>query len=232
MALACRFRVALASNAPLQIGSPEIQLGLLPAWGAITRLPRLLAPRDALNLLLTGNPIGFLQAKSQGLVDRLFSQDEQARIAETLARGQPRARRMPRPGAKSSSSRGPRRTTSRPTSRGSARDHGDHPDRSRRGGRPPPTPRSSGAGSWHSSLHATGHHRFLQSPPSLILTRGRILRARASCRQVNDPGGGTSRVDDDPRQVEPAATSVEHSAISGGDDVCEGLTPSLGCPPG
>jgi 3-hydroxyacyl-CoA dehydrogenase/enoyl-CoA hydratase/3-hydroxybutyryl-CoA epimerase len=86
LALACRFRVALASNVPLQIGSPEIQLGLLPAWGAITRLARLLAPRDVLNLLLTGNPIGFLQAKSQGLVDRLVSQDEATRITETLAR--------------------------------------------------------------------------------------------------------------------------------------------------
>jgi enoyl-CoA hydratase/carnithine racemase len=86
LALACRFRVALASNVPLQIGSPEIQLGLLPAWGAITRLPRLLAPRDALNLLITGNPIGFLQAKSQGLVNRLVSQDEAARITETLSR--------------------------------------------------------------------------------------------------------------------------------------------------
>ncbi len=46
LALACRFRVALASNVPLQIGSPEIQLGLLPAWGAITRLaPAAGAPR-------------------------------------------------------------------------------------------------------------------------------------------------------------------------------------------
>ena len=94
LALACRFRVALASNVPLQLGCPEVQLGLIPAWGAIVRLPRLLAPRDALNLLLTGNPIGFLQAKSQGLVDRLVSQDEQDRIAETL---EPRAaaRRVP-----------------------------------------------------------------------------------------------------------------------------------------
>ena len=91
LALACRFRVALASNVPLQLGCPEVQLGLIPAWGAIARLPRLLAPRDALNLLLTGNPIGFLQAKSQGLVDRLVSQDEQARIAEMLdPRSRPR----------------------------------------------------------------------------------------------------------------------------------------------
>ncbi len=84
LALACRCRAALASSVPLQIGSPEVRLGLVPAWGAIVKLARLLAPRDALNLLLTGNPIGFLQAKSQGLVDRLVSQDEQDRMAETL----------------------------------------------------------------------------------------------------------------------------------------------------
>jgi enoyl-CoA hydratase/carnithine racemase len=91
LALACRGRAALASSVALQIGCPEVQLGLVPAWGAMVRLARLLAPRDALNLLLTGNPIGFLQAKSQGLVDRLVSQDEQDRIAETL-------QREPRPG--------------------------------------------------------------------------------------------------------------------------------------
>ena len=84
LALACRNRAALASVAALQIGSPEVQLGLIPAWGAMVRLARLIAPRDALSLVLTGNPIGFLQAKSQGLVDRLVSQEEQDRIAETL----------------------------------------------------------------------------------------------------------------------------------------------------
>lgn len=84
LALACRFRVALASNIPLQLGCPEVRIGLLPAWGAISRLPRLLAPRDALNLLLHGNPIGFLHAKSQGLVDRLITSDEHERIGELM----------------------------------------------------------------------------------------------------------------------------------------------------
>jgi enoyl-CoA hydratase/carnithine racemase len=86
LALACRFRVALASSIPLQLGCPEVQLGLIPAWGAIARLPRLLAPKDALNLLLNGNPIGFLHAKSQGLVDRLVAQDEHERIWEMMSR--------------------------------------------------------------------------------------------------------------------------------------------------
>ena len=92
LALACRSRAALASSVTLQMGSPEVQIGLVPAWRAMVRLARLIAPRDALNLLLTGNPIGFLQAKSQGLVDRLVSQDEQDRIADTLER-EPRADR-------------------------------------------------------------------------------------------------------------------------------------------
>jgi 3-hydroxyacyl-CoA dehydrogenase/enoyl-CoA hydratase/3-hydroxybutyryl-CoA epimerase len=89
LALACRFRVALASNVALQLGCPEVQHGLIPAWGSIERLPRLLAPRDALNLLLMGNPIGFLHAKSQGLVNRLVAQDEHDRVAEVLQREPP-----------------------------------------------------------------------------------------------------------------------------------------------
>jgi 3-hydroxyacyl-CoA dehydrogenase/enoyl-CoA hydratase/3-hydroxybutyryl-CoA epimerase len=92
LALSCRNRVALASSVTLQMGCPEMQLGLVPAWGAMVRMARLLAPRDALNLLLTGNPIGFLQAKSQGLVDRLVTEHEQERIVETLQR-EPRPER-------------------------------------------------------------------------------------------------------------------------------------------
>lgn len=86
LALACRARVALASHVSLQVGSPEVQLGLIPAWGALVRLPRLMAPPDALDLLLSGNPLGFLQARSQGLVTRLVSQEEPERITELLDR--------------------------------------------------------------------------------------------------------------------------------------------------
>jgi enoyl-CoA hydratase/carnithine racemase len=71
LALACRRRAALASSAPIQIGTPEVQLGLMPAWGAITRLPRLIGPDDGLDLLITGRSIGFLLARSLGIVDRL-----------------------------------------------------------------------------------------------------------------------------------------------------------------
>ena len=78
LALACRRRVALASAAPLQAGLPEIHLGLVPAWGGITRLPRIIHRREALDLLLTGRSIGYLGARSLGLVDRLASDADPA----------------------------------------------------------------------------------------------------------------------------------------------------------
>jgi 3-hydroxyacyl-CoA dehydrogenase/enoyl-CoA hydratase/3-hydroxybutyryl-CoA epimerase len=71
MALACRRRVALASAEPLQVGLPEVHFGLVPAWGGISRLPRLIEPDDALDLLVSGRSIGYLRARSLGLVDRL-----------------------------------------------------------------------------------------------------------------------------------------------------------------
>ncbi|WP_165253172.1 enoyl-CoA hydratase-related protein [Paludisphaera soli] len=92
LALACRHRAALASSAPLLLGTPECRLGLIPGWGAIEHLPRLLAPRDALDLLLFGNPIGFLQARSQGVVSKLISADEPERLIETLSAEAPAER--------------------------------------------------------------------------------------------------------------------------------------------
>ncbi|OJW25847.1 MAG: hypothetical protein BGO49_22380 [Planctomycetales bacterium 71-10] len=92
LALACRHRIALASSVPLQLGTPEARLGLIPGLGAIEHLPRLIAPKDALDLLLYGNPIGFLQARSQGVVGRLVSADEPHRLVETLAAEAPAER--------------------------------------------------------------------------------------------------------------------------------------------
>jgi len=74
LALACRRRVALASDEPLQIGTPEVDLGLIPGWGAIDRLPRLMGPDDGLDLLISGRLIGYLLARSHGLVDRLAAE--------------------------------------------------------------------------------------------------------------------------------------------------------------
>ena len=84
LAMACRRRVALASAVALQVGLPEVHLGLVPAWGGITGLPRLIDPDDALDLLLSGRSIGFLRARSLGLVDRLAAEGDPAESLETL----------------------------------------------------------------------------------------------------------------------------------------------------
>ncbi len=99
LALACRRRVAIASAAPLQAGLPEIHLGLVPAWGGITRLPRTIDREEALDLLLTGRSIGYLRARSLGLV-------RPARL-----RGQPGG--PPRSGPAAARRRGPARLRSR-----------------------------------------------------------------------------------------------------------------------
>jgi enoyl-CoA hydratase/carnithine racemase len=74
LALACRRRAALASAAPLQIALPEVHFGLIPAWGAISRIPHLIGPEEGLDLLITGRSIGYLLARSLGIVDRLASE--------------------------------------------------------------------------------------------------------------------------------------------------------------
>ncbi len=68
LSLACRHRVA--SDAPsTRIGLPEVQLGILPAWGGTTRLPRLVGLQAALPILLTGEPVSVSKARRIGLVD-------------------------------------------------------------------------------------------------------------------------------------------------------------------
>ena len=71
LALACRFRVASDSRST-QIGLPEVQLGILPAWGGTTRLPRLIGLRAALDMLLTGSTVSAGKARRTGFVSEVF----------------------------------------------------------------------------------------------------------------------------------------------------------------
>ena len=71
LALACRYRVASDAEAT-QMGLPEVQLGILPAWGGTTRLPRLLGLQSALDLLLTGRRWDSGRARRRGLVEAVL----------------------------------------------------------------------------------------------------------------------------------------------------------------
>lgn len=89
LSLACRFRVA--SDSPkTKIGLPEVQLGILPAWGGTTRLPRLIGVQAALDMLLTGKQLDAKRALRRGLVDaivptELFQAKVEAFVRDRLA---------------------------------------------------------------------------------------------------------------------------------------------------
>jgi 3-hydroxyacyl-CoA dehydrogenase/enoyl-CoA hydratase/3-hydroxybutyryl-CoA epimerase len=72
LALACRYRIALA-DAKLQLGLPEVQLGIHPGFGGTVRSVRLLGVRAAMSLMLTGRSVRGEEALRIGLVDRLVA---------------------------------------------------------------------------------------------------------------------------------------------------------------
>lgn len=84
-ALACDFLVA-SDEESTRLGFPEVQLGIIPAWGGTQRLPRRVGLKDALGLILTGRRIGARAALRMGLVDRVVARSQLCQTAEDLAR--------------------------------------------------------------------------------------------------------------------------------------------------
>lgn len=68
LALACDFRVAVASPAT-RLGFPEVKLGLLPGWGGTVRLPRLIGPGPAIEWIVSGETTTAEAAVAAGVVD-------------------------------------------------------------------------------------------------------------------------------------------------------------------
>lgn len=84
-ALACDFRIASLSE-QTQIGMPESKLGLIPGWGGTVRLRETVGSTKALEMLLTGESIGALEAHSIGLVDTLCNDNHhEDRVTEFIA---------------------------------------------------------------------------------------------------------------------------------------------------
>jgi 3-hydroxyacyl-CoA dehydrogenase/enoyl-CoA hydratase/3-hydroxybutyryl-CoA epimerase len=75
IALACDWRVATDDPAT-RIGLPETTLGLIPAWGGCTRLPRLIGAEKAAEVILKGKLYSAQEAKQLGLVDEVVSREQ------------------------------------------------------------------------------------------------------------------------------------------------------------
>src|SRR5438876_3511390 len=101
VALACDYRVA-SDDPATRIGLPETSLGLLPAWGGCTRLPRLIGVAKAAEVILKGKLYSAQEALKVGLVDDIALQDQLLDLARKKLSGgkrpSPGASRPPLPG--------------------------------------------------------------------------------------------------------------------------------------
>lgn len=94
LALACRYRITV-DEPTTRLALPEVMLGIVPGWGGMLRLPRVVGPAAALDMMLTGKQIDAKRAKKMGLADECVPprvMDDAARML--LASGRP-TRRLP-----------------------------------------------------------------------------------------------------------------------------------------
>lgn len=68
IAISCDYRV-MSDSPKAVIGLPETKLGIYPAWGGTTKLPRLIGLPAALDIILNGKTMDGKRAKRIGLVD-------------------------------------------------------------------------------------------------------------------------------------------------------------------
>ncbi len=72
MAISCDWRV-MSDSPKATIGLPETKLGIFPAWGGVTKMPRLIGLPAALDMILAGKTVDGKRAKRMGLVDEVVA---------------------------------------------------------------------------------------------------------------------------------------------------------------
>ena len=92
LALACHMRLASEN---MVMGLPEVKLGIIPGYGGTQRLPRLVGPGRALELILSARNVKAEEAERIGLVNRIVPQaellDEAIKLAQTILKNGPLA---------------------------------------------------------------------------------------------------------------------------------------------
>jgi 3-hydroxyacyl-CoA dehydrogenase len=92
-ALACHYRVAVPSA---KIGLPEVQIGILPGAGGTQRLPRLIGPKAALELITSGRHVPAEEAHGLGIIDEIVPEAQLKEAAIAFARRVADQRPLPR----------------------------------------------------------------------------------------------------------------------------------------
>ena len=73
IAMACHYRIAAQG---VQIGQPEVKIGLFPGAGGTQRLARLIGFPEALQMIATGNPISAEEGMKKGALDEVVPADQ------------------------------------------------------------------------------------------------------------------------------------------------------------
>lgn len=82
LAMACDIRLA---SSKAKFGQPEVGLGITPGFAGTQRLPRLVGPATAKELIFTGKLIGADEALRIGLVNHIYEPEELLPAAKKLA---------------------------------------------------------------------------------------------------------------------------------------------------
>ncbi len=89
LVLASHYRI-VADNPKLQLGVPEVQVGLLPGAGGTQRLPRLAGLQNAAMLATQGRPIDPNTAKAQGIIQEVAPVGELVAKAKEWVKANPK----------------------------------------------------------------------------------------------------------------------------------------------
>ncbi len=77
-AMGCHYRIAARGA---KVGLPEVLIGILPGGGGTQRLPRLVGPRLALDMIVSGRHVPAAEAHRLGIIDELVDTDAELRPA-------------------------------------------------------------------------------------------------------------------------------------------------------
>lgn len=81
LAMACKWRVAM-DHKSVQLGLPEVKLGLIPGGGGTQRLPALIGIQQALQIATTGKTLTAEEALKLGLIDAVLPADNFVQLAK------------------------------------------------------------------------------------------------------------------------------------------------------
>jgi 3-hydroxyacyl-CoA dehydrogenase len=92
-ALACHYRIAVPTA---KVGLPEVLIGILPGGGGTQRLPRLIGPKAAMEMIVSGRHVSAEEAKKLGIIDIIVPGESLRKEAIAYAKSIADKRPLPR----------------------------------------------------------------------------------------------------------------------------------------